>query len=415
KLERIAARLTATKKVRESALAELHALADRSAIPAIELILTGQDEDCAKAAIETYRRIAGPESSLALAKQAVFSKWPDVRKSASAELKLRKLEDFVPALTSLLAVPAQGIRHMFLFDASGATLLHSYIVAVETEDQFRVQVFNVVNRTVDRVVAVAPRGMPGAGIPAERVVVGAPYRIPDDLRNLADRLYAQEREQSATDDRIRELNDRVINVLGSISGIEGSTDPRQWWQWWYAFTDTQTAAAKSVALIDEYDTTLPTYVPVIVRVSCFAAGVPVMTESGPRAIESVRIGDRVLSQDIETGELAYKPVVQTTVRPPKELTALRFANETIVCTSGHRFWSSAEGWVKARDLTPQMMLHTVTGNTPVHSAKKVEPAATYNLVIADFHTYFVGQTGLLCQDLIIPRSTNSVLPGLARK
>ena len=32
--------------------------------------------------------------------------------------------------------------------------------------------------------------------------------------------------------------------------------------------------------------------------------------------EEIRIGDRVLAQDVETGELAYKPVLQTTIRPP---------------------------------------------------------------------------------------------------
>jgi hypothetical protein len=113
--------------------------------------------------------------------------------------------------------------------------------------------------------------------------------------------------------------------------------------------------------------------------------------------------------------LAYKPVLQTTVRPPKELTTLRFGDETIVCTGGHRFWSSGSGWVKARDLEPQTLLHTVTGNTPVWSAKKGSTAETYNLVVADFHTYFVGKTGVLCQDLLIPHATNSVVPGLARR
>jgi hypothetical protein len=93
---------------------------------------------------------------------------------------------------------------------------------------------------------------------------------------------------------------------------------------------------------------------------------------------------------------------------------LRFTGETLVCTGGHRLWVSGTGWVKARDLVPQTLLHTVTGNTPVSIVKSGESAETYNLVVGDFHTYFVGNTGLLSQDVLIPRATNKVVPGLEK-
>src|SRR5262249_14747185 len=126
------------------------------------------------------------------------------------------------------------------------------------------------------------------------------------------------------------------------------------------------------------------------------------------------VGDRVLAKDIETGELAYKPVLATSANPPKDLMTLRFGDESIICTQAHRFWNSGSGWIKARDLSPQTLLHTATGNTPVWSAKKGSAAKTYNLVVADFHTYFVGKTGVLCQDLLTPKGTDNVVPGLAR-
>ena len=45
-----------------------------------------------------------------------------------------------------------------------------------------------------------------------------------------------------------------------------------------------------------------------------------VTITGQVAIEySVQIGDRVLAQDADTGELAYKPVLGTTLRPPTEM------------------------------------------------------------------------------------------------
>src|SRR5262249_60434277 len=112
-------------------------------------------------------------------------------------------------------------------------------------------------------------------------------------------------------------------------------------------------------------------------------------------IEPTQAGARVRAKDAEPGERAYTPCWRPTVRPPKELTTLRFGDETIVCTGGHRFWNSGSGWIKARDLTPQTLLHTVTGNTPVWSAKKGNTAKTYNLVVADLHTYFFATTALL--------------------
>jgi hypothetical protein len=411
KLDRIAERISAGKRPRDAALAELITVTDRSAVPAIEFVLAGQDEPCAQAAIEALRRIEGPESSLALAKQAVFSRWPEVRKSASNMLKSRNFDEFVPGLISLLAIPAQK-EQRFLYDASGVPLLQSYILAVETEDQFRVQVFNVVNQMIDVVVAIVRRGTPG--VPAERIVVGPSVQLPDEVRMLADRLYSQERQQDTVDDRILSLNSQVSHVLEAVSGIDASSGPRAFWRWWSDQTDTQLADKKTVVTVDEQYATLSTYTPVMLRCSCFAAGTPVWTEGGLESIEKIRIGDRVLAKDIETGELTYKVVLQTTVRPPKELTTLRFAEETIVCTGGHRFWGSGSGWIKARDLTSQTLLHTVTGNTPVWSGKQGETAETYNLVVADFHTYFVGKTGVLCQDLLIPRGTNSVVPGLQR-
>jgi hypothetical protein len=83
-------------------------------------------------------------------------------------------------------------------------------------------------------------------------------------------------------------------------------------------------------------------------------------------------------------------------------------------TGGHHLWSSGGGWIKSRDLESQALLHTVTGNTPVWTAKKGETAQTYNLDVADFHTYFVGKTGILSHDVLTPRGTNNLVPGLSR-
>ena len=123
-------------------------MADSSAVPAIEFILAGRDEKCSQAAVEALTQIESPAATLALSKQGVFSMWPEVRLSASAALKGRQLEDFVPPLISLLATPAEG-EFRILRDALRGVTYYSYIMAIETENQFQVSKLTVANQVVD--------------------------------------------------------------------------------------------------------------------------------------------------------------------------------------------------------------------------------------------------------------------------
>ena len=52
-------------------------------------------------------------------------------------------------------------------------------------------------------------------------------------------------------------------------------------------------------------------------------GTKVWTNTGTVAIEKVQAGDFVLSQNVETGELGYKPVSATTVGTPLPLVEIR--------------------------------------------------------------------------------------------
>lgn len=419
RLRSIAEGLSGSRAKRANALARLRDIAEPSAIPAIELILAGESEDEALVALETFARISGPEASLALAKQAVFSKWPEIRSAATKALRARNFDDFVPGLISLLATPvvrvdlpaSSNFRDSWFFGP--IVLWHGYLLARETEDQFQVASFHAVDFRINEYVNGLR--LNGTEFRASRGNNRLDSVLTHDVsRLLADESRAQERALSELNDRTRELNSRIGSVLAGISGVEPSDDPKAWWSWWRSYSDTQQAGDKPLVSVSEDNVVGNPASPGIVIMSCFAAGTTVWTETGPVAIETITLGDRVLAKDVETGELAFKPVLQTTIRPPKELTTLRFDDETIVCTGGHRFWSSGTGWIKARDVTPQTLLHTVTGSTPVWSAKKGETRETYNLVVADFHTYFVGKTGVLCQDLLIPTGTSALVPGLSR-
>ena len=47
--------------------------------------------------------------------------------------------------------------------------------------------------------------------------------------------------------------------------------------------------------------------------------------TGRRPIEGIKVGDCVLAQDVESGELAYKPVLGVTIRPAPPTMKMRRA------------------------------------------------------------------------------------------
>ncbi len=147
--------------------------------------------------------------------------------------------------------------------------------------------------------------------------------------------------------------------------------------------------------------------------SCFAPGTIVWKNSGPTPIEHIRVGDMVLAQHPETGELTYKPVLKTTVRPKGQLLKINIGGEEVQTSGGHLFWVSGEGWVKSRNLQAGMVLHGASGIARVQSVEKGDVAETYNLVVADFNTYFVGPDKVLSHDNTVRQATRAIVPGLA--
>ncbi len=133
------------------------------------------------------------------------------------------------------------------------------------------------------------------------------------------------------------------------------------------------------------------------------------------AIEKIRPGDLVLSCEVDSGELVYKPVLRTTVRPAEELVKLRVGKETIETSGGHPFWVSGQGWLKSRNLQAGMVLHTLNGPVNVLEVGVSPAEPTYNLIVADFNTYFVGSQKILSHDNTILRPTNAIVPGLVIK
>jgi hypothetical protein len=429
RLEKIADRLDGSRAQHDTAVASLNKLTDSDVIPVIECLLCGRDEACALAAVAVFEKMEGCEATLALARQAAFSNWPAVREEAVKSLHGRKFEDFVPPFISLLVSPItrKPMSQQWQYGSGQFVLASGYVLARETSDQFQVAVMHQLDyRLTTALQGNFVRFAGGFHLEPETGREGSPAVVfnrrrqgLDNGRITADQTYAKERliEElvTASNERTDELNRRIIGVLADVTGRDPEPDPAIWWKWWGDYTDTQLVGGKRVVTVAEDTEVLGDPTLRLRQRSCFAAGTPVWTESGQVAIEKVKVGDLVLAQNVETGELSLKPVVCTTVRPAKPLLTVTMREESVTATSGHRFWIAGDGWTKARDLKSGQLVHTVRGNASIAAVATGPTAETYNLVVADFHDYFVGRTGYLVQDLPLPQPTNAVVPGLMKQ
>ncbi|MFG3047978.1 polymorphic toxin type 27 domain-containing protein [Streptomyces sp. NPDC048241] len=132
---------------------------------------------------------------------------------------------------------------------------------------------------------------------------------------------------------------------------------------------------------------------------CFVAGTKVATESGPKPIEKIRVGDRVWSTDPATGEKSLQRVLELFDRTVDRVVSVRTAGGGVEATESHRFWVQQRGWVEARDLRAGDALRTesgaadeVTGTSLVEGKTRV-----FNFEVDNAHTYYVyaGSTPVL--------------------
>lgn len=116
----------------------------------------------------------------------------------------------------------------------------------------------------------------------------------------------------------------------------------------------------------------------------------------------------VLAENEETGEIAYKEVARTFVNSTSELTHVTITTEdgqteTIDATPQHPFYVEGKGWVEASALHAGMVVWLADGTkaviTDVVTEGLEEPVAVYNFEVKDFHTYFVGDSGVLVHNV----------------
>lgn len=459
KLQRLRDKLlSGSRRQREFAAQQVRDIYDPVAIVALMQILATQKAPVAMLVVEALQNMPGSQASLSLARLAVYSKHDSVRLEAANALRDRPAHDYVPPMLSAMQLPIQSKRE--LLEGPRGQLVYRQSIERERRDGREVDVTETTYKRVP---------LPGGSRRKTR------QRILNKISQYEEAVETELAVVNQRVTQLNERIMNTLATATGVSLASGST-PETWWHWWNEINEVYVTGAKpvrrsahqaEVTIVDHSDyivalarrariraanqaatgpvagdtgppvTSGNTGPPVTsgdigvaadtgsepprvrtfrsVRsdgLDCLAAGTLVWTETGPVAIESIRVGDRVLSQDPETGELAYKPVLGTTIRPVSQLIRVVVGDDIIQSSGGHLFWAVGKGWQRTRQITAEMAIHGCSGTNKVTEVEQGEQLQSYNLIVADFHTYFIGKTRVLSHDNTPRRPTMNIVPGL---
>ena len=205
-------------------------------------------------------------------------------------------------------------------------------------------------------------------------------------------------------------NARAVAILSASTGEPFGDDRKSWEKWFvnqigYALKTSDESKPTIVEEAIGQSTAVPQsslQVVEVRRFSCFGAGTPVQTINGPRPIESLDVGDRVLTQDTKSGKLGYHPILVVHRNPPSPTFKVDLDGQPVVSSHFHRFWVAGKGWVMARDLKVGDPIRTLGGVAKVTAieADKVQPV--FNLDVADDADFFAGPSAALVHDNTLP-------------
>lgn len=367
-----------------------------------------------------------PASSQALAALAVVGKGDPARDRAAAALRRRDPHQYLGSLIQMLQDRyAYRARRALGPEAPG-------VLVVEGQRSILERFYEVPEPVGDREPGVTTRTLldPQAGRNSRFMLVVDAITLPGDFASAL-RREVREMDRALAHDvahldeanrRIERTNGRVFRLLRETTGLDLGADREAWTAWWteeLGYSYQRPDPAPKPVIVQETvarQAVVPSSTTYRHRVasfdqSCFAAGTPVRTVEGLRAIEGLKVGDVVLSQDVETGALAFEPIVRVIHNPPHE--TLRVVvdddgrDEAIVATPIHRFWRAGGGWAMARELKAGDRIRTDRGLAAVRRVEESGVRPVFNLEVARAATYFVGWAGALVHD-------NSVVAPVAR-
>jgi len=153
---------------------------------------------------------------------------------------------------------------------------------------------------------------------------------------------------------------------------------------------------------------------------CFVAGTKVLSKDGYKNIEDVELGELVWAKNIETGELDWKPVSKIYVEHDRGIYHIRLRKSdgniiNIEATDDHPFYVVNHGWKTTVELQVGDKVETKeVGSVVVVSVEdERREDTTYNFEIADFHTYYVTEFGVLVHNCLnVSQANRSIIEQL---
>jgi hypothetical protein len=407
---------------------EIEGVTDVAAIPAVEKATLIEDTSAIRspapvrlstAFVKALRDMPEAEATNSLMRYAVMSPFDEVRSSATRELRYRPLTDFVPTLLDGLVAP---IETNFRVD-TGVDGSVTYRQNIYQQGPLADRLYSTTRSIVPPDSPFAPLANRTNFDSSSQSVVASENREPlravsnagaqRSARSYENEIIDNEVKVRAANEKSAAMNERIVAVLTNVTDQSFGNDPRQWWDWWQDYTDYDRSRERPIYESREES---GVYVrPERPPCECFVRGTPVWTKTGRRPIESLSVGDLVLSQNVNSGEIAYKPVLLRTLRPASPVVEIATAKEKFRSTRGHPLWIDGSGWRMAKELEAGANLHALLSEARVETIEPAISAETYNLIVADFNTYFIGETGVLVHDNTPRRPTRCVIPGLVEK
>jgi Pretoxin HINT domain len=408
-------------KPREFAREQLTSITDPDAVYALER-LANDSSKTGQLVVETLSQMPSHEVSAALLRQSVFSQWPRVREAATRQLATRPFDHYVPQLLAEMVTPIQS-----RFDAAidRGQVFYRHVFFREAQYQNQVLVLDTRYRRIRpiRLVTLGSGMGNSSGDSFDDGGDSGPSFGEYVMSDLQDTIQSREQQRQLQNAWLDAMNNRICHILRTATAQQLPSKPQAWWDWWEQQTQTTQLGQKRARTKSQQET--KTFVQPVYgqapqgappqprrRQECFSAGTLVVTASGMVEIERLQIGDLVLAKHPDTGELSFRPVLATTIRPPEQVINIRTTRSTIEATGGHPLWVDGEGWRMARELESGIVLHGLDRGVLIVDVKPGNTKPTYNLIVDGFHSYFVGFDRVLAHDNTPCRPTNSDVPGL---
>ncbi|MFC6568622.1 RHS repeat-associated core domain-containing protein [Actinoplanes utahensis] len=139
----------------------------------------------------------------------------------------------------------------------------------------------------------------------------------------------------------------------------------------------------------------------VAREACsFSGDTEVLLADGSaKPLNEVQVGDEVLASNPETGEHGPRKIEKVWIHND-DLYALTVDGKRLITTEDHPFWNETDKrWEGAEQIDSSDLVLTLTGTEKVDGFDRTvhQYAASYNLTVADIHTYYVlaGDTPVL--------------------